>query len=307
MTPTTFPLRILIIGGSGFVSGTLARMAVARGYQVTVVTRGQRAVPAGVTVATADRTDRAAFAERIAALDGGWDLVVDAIGYTPEDARQNVEVFAGRTGRLVFISTDFVYDPKWRKIPQSEHAATYTTAGYGGLKRQAEIVLEQTASAVLPWTILRPSHIYGPGSLPGCLPLHGRDPQLIEHILASRPLHLVEGGRFLQHPVFAPDLAETILSAAGNPGSVGRTLNVAGPEVIASRDYYQTLGRLLGREVAIEDIPADGFLMENPDKAAFCCHRAYDLSELKTTGLSLPETTLEAGLRQQLKIAGSTN
>ncbi|NQX00440.1 hypothetical protein HQ447_07250, partial [bacterium] len=50
MTPTTFPLRILIIGGSGFVSGTLARMAVARGYAVTVVTRGQRAVPAGVTV-----------------------------------------------------------------------------------------------------------------------------------------------------------------------------------------------------------------------------------------------------------------
>ena len=300
------PLRILIIGGSGFVSGTLARMAVALGHEVTVVTRGQRAVPSGVAVVTVDRNDRAEFARGIASLPD-WDLVVDAIGYTPDNTRQDVEVFRGRTRRLVFISTDFVYDPGSRRIPRTEHGTAYATHGYGGLKREAEIVLQQTPVAHLPWTILRPSHIYGPGSLPGCLPMHGRDPQLIGHILESRPLHLVEGGKFLQHPVFAPDLAETILSAAGNTAAVGRVLNVAGPNVVGSHAYFRMLGKLLGREVTIEEVPVGDFLAEHPEKAPFCSDRVYDLTALKASGLRQPATSLESGLRQQLDFAGSTN
>ncbi|MEI8386028.1 MAG: NAD-dependent epimerase/dehydratase family protein [Verrucomicrobiota bacterium] len=294
-------MRVLIIGGSGFLSGTLARVAASLGHAVTVVTRGQRPVPAGVEAVMVDRTDRAGFARCIAGLDTRWDLVADAICFTPDDAIQDVEVFAGRTDRLVMVSTDFVYDPNQRKIPQTEHAETYALSDYGGLKRQAEVVLEQTSTKVLPWTILRPSHIYGPGSLPGCLPLHGRDPELVGHILAGRPLRLVGGGVFLQHPIFAPDLAETILSAAVNPAATGRTFNVAGPEVIESRAYYRVLAALLGREVIIEDVPANGFLASDPDKAPFCCDRVYDLTALRSAGINLPATRLEDGLQRQLE------
>jgi nucleoside-diphosphate-sugar epimerase len=137
--------------------------------------------------------------------------------------------------------------------------------------------------------------------LPGCLPLHGRDPQLVEHILADRPLRLVGGGAFLQHPVFAPDLAKTILSAAVNPAATGRTFNVNGPEVIESRTYYRVLAALLGREVVIEDVPADEFLASHPDKAPFCCDRVYDLTALRSAGINLPATQLEDGLRRQLE------
>jgi nucleoside-diphosphate-sugar epimerase len=296
------PFRILIIGGSGFLSGTLARMAVARGNEVTVVSRGQRPVPAGVEVVTVDRNDRKEFANRTLALRKDWDLVVDAIPYTPDDARQDLEVFAGRAGRLVFISTDFVYHPEFRKNPQSEHDALFTTEGYGGQKRLAEIVLEESACKTLPWTILRPSHIFGPGSLPGCLPLHGRDPALVEAILQGRPLRLVSGGRFLQQPVYAPDLAAVILSAAHDSAADG-IFNVAGPEVLESRDYYRLLGRLLEREILIEEVPVSGFLEEHPEKSPFCCDRTYDLSALKGSGLHLPVTTLECGLRCQLETA----
>lgn len=297
------PIRILIIGGSGFVSGTLARMAVEQGHRVTIVTRGQRPAPSGVDVLNVDRTDRAEFAKRIVALQMDWDLVVDAIPYTPDDARQDVEVFAGRTGRLAFISTDFVYDPNARKVPQAEHDAIFTTEGYGGQKRLAEMVLEEIGGGSLPWTILRPSHIYGPGSLPGCLPLHGRDPLLVEAILQDRPLKLVGGGRFLQHPIFAPDLAEVILSAADATNADG-IFNVAGPDVVESRAYYQLLGRLYGKDVSIEEVPVAGFLKEFPEKAPFCCDRSYNLSALRASGLHLPATSLDNGLHRQLEIAG---
>ena len=105
----TTPLHILLIGGSGFVSGTLARLAVSRGHAVTAVTRGQRALPDGVTPIVADRKDADSFAAAIESANVHWDLVVDCIGYGPEDAQQDVEVFHERAKHLVFISTDFVY------------------------------------------------------------------------------------------------------------------------------------------------------------------------------------------------------
>jgi len=301
-------LRILIIGGSGFVSGTLARIALARGCSVTVVTRGQRSVPPGVEVVTVDRNERDQFEKKITALGLDWDLVVDAIAYQAEDAMQDLRVFSGLAKRLVLISTDFVYDPLLRKNPQSEQDAAYLTDGYGGRKREAELILEQAEKDALPWTILRPSHIYGPGSLFGCLPLHGRDPELITHLLAERPLQLVGGGDFLQHPIFAPDLAETILEVATAPKAAGRIFNVAGPEVLKSSGYYRELGSLLDRDITIEEVPLAGYLAAHPDKAPFCCNRVYDLSALRDAGIKLPSTSLRSGLAQQLEsILGASN
>lgn len=290
--------QILIIGGSGFLSGTLARLAVKQGHQVTVVTRGQRQLPEGVRAIQVDRRDVGAFAKQVKLANSTWDLVVDAIAFSPEDAQQDVEVFADRAKRFVLVSTDFVYDPNNRSVPQSEDHASYTTLGYGGKKRQAEGVLEQTHNTLLPWTVLRPSHIFGSGSLPGCIPLHSRDPQLIEQILECRPLTLVDGGRLLQHPIFAPDLAQTILSAMTDQKAIGKILNVAGPDHFESSVYYTTLGKLLDRDVTIKSITSAEFLAEHPDKAPFCCDRVYDLTALRSTNLHLPATSLESGLRQ---------
>ena len=122
-------LKILLIGGSGFVSGTLARLAVAQGHAVWAMTRGQRALPVGVTPLVADRKQMAAFASAIEQASVAWDLVVDCIGYGPEDAQQDVEVFRERASHLVFISTDFVYAPDRRRFPRAKTTPTiWTTA-----------------------------------------------------------------------------------------------------------------------------------------------------------------------------------
>lgn len=53
--------------------------------------------------------------------------------------------------------------------------------------------------------------------------------------VSGGPLCQVGGGRFLQHPVFAPDLAQTILSLPGNEEVSGKTLNIANPDIVESR------------------------------------------------------------------------
>lgn len=291
------PLKILLIGGSGFVSGTLARLAVEQGHRVWAVTRGQRAPVAGVTPLVADRKDEAAFAAAISAVGGGWDLVVDCIGYGPDDARQDVALFRDQARHLVFISTDFVYEPSRRRFPQSEDDADYLGDGYGGKKRQAELALAGADTGDMRWTVLRPCHIYGPGSLLGCLPEHGRDPQLLDRLRRGEPLRLVGGGHFLQQPILAGDLARTILSCAGNSAAHGQICNASGPTTVESWQYYQVIADILGLPLAVEELSVADYYRANPDRAPFLCHRIYDLSRLSACGLHVPATPLAEGLR----------
>jgi len=177
-------INLLIIGGSGFVSGTLARTARDAGHSVWTVTRGEKPIPDGVTSLIADRKDNAAFSDTIEGAGVEWDLAVDCIGYRAEDARQDVEVLSPRVGHLVFISTDFVFDPLKRAFPQPfDNPYFLEGEGYGPGKRACEEVL-LASDTQMRWTVLRPCHIYGPGSQLGCLPEHGRDPKLIERMRA---------------------------------------------------------------------------------------------------------------------------
>lgn len=124
--------KILVIGGSGFVSGTLARLALEQGHDTWVLTRGQRPAPDGAHTLVADRKDPDAFARTIQDTDSDWDLVIDCIGYQPTDAVQDIAVFRERTPHLAFVSTDFVFDPAHRRFPQVEETEHYADTGYGG-------------------------------------------------------------------------------------------------------------------------------------------------------------------------------
>lgn len=295
-------MNILIIGGSGHVSGAVARAGLAGGHAVWTVTRGQRSLPDGVKSLVADRHDDAAMEAVVAGAGVEWDLVVDCIGFDLPDIRQDIRLFRDRAKQFVFISTDFVYHPFRRSFPQPEAPGNFVMPGdgtppYGQKKRLCELELIQVGDTRgLNWSILRPDHIYGPTSELGCLPLHGRDPKLIESLRAGLPVKLVGGGHFLQQPIFVDDLAATILSVAGNSNATGRAFNVAGPDVIESWQYYQIVADVLGVDLRVEEISVQAYLAEHPERAPFMCHRFYDTSSLKDAGLRVPSTSIERGL-----------
>ena len=297
-------MKILLIGGSGFVSGTLARRAVAARHDVWAVTRGQRPLPSGVAGLTADRNDAVAFERAIAGAGVRWDLAVDCVGYERMHARQDRAVVLPRVGHLVFISTDFVYDPRHRRFPQTIETDHYEQGGYGGQKRQCELELLGDSAVGEPapsCTIVRPCHIYGPGSQLGCLPAHGRDPQLIERLRAEEPLKLAGGGHFLQRPVLADDLADLILSCAGRESTFGRIYHAAGPDIIESREYYRVIAEALGVPLHVEELAVADWLEAHPEAAPFLCHRIYDVTDLRADGLTVPATSITDGLRQHVK------
>jgi nucleoside-diphosphate-sugar epimerase len=294
--------KILIIGGSGFVSGTLARLARERGHEVWVVTRGQKPLPEGVVPLRADRKDPAAFKAAVTGAGVCWDLVVDCIGYEVADMRLDLELFPGLAQHLVFISTDFVFDPARRRFPQPfDHPATLTDETYGGKKRRCELELAQAAAGDLRWTVFRPCHIYGPGSALGCLPNAARVPDLLRKLRAGEPLQLVGGGHFLQQPIFAPDLAALILSVRGNAMANRKIYCSAGPDMVESVEYYRMIADELGVELKVEELSVTESLKTHPEWRFFLCHRVYDLTPLRLDGLQVPNTPLREGLRQHVR------
>ena len=299
-------MKTLIVGGSGHVSGAVARAALAAGHGVWTVTRGRRALPEGVVALTADRHDADAFASVIAGADTVWDLVVDCIAYEPADMAQDIALFRERAHQFVFVSTDFVFDPARRRFPQPVDAATLATDGpgslsYGHKKRVCELELIRGDTGAMKWTIVRPCHIYGMPSELGCLPMHARDADLIAKLRAGEPLRLVGGGHFLQQPILARDLAELIVSVAGNGQAVGRVFNTAGPDIIESWFYYRIIADVLGVELTVDEAPVKAFLADHPENAPFVCHRIYDLAELGAAGLKVPATPIAQGLREHVE------
>ena len=288
--------RLLIIGGSGHVSGAVSRLAVAAGHDVTIVTRGQRALPPGVTALAADRKDGAAL-QRVLPAGVVWDLVVDCIGYEVQDARQDVALFAGCARQFVFISSDFVFDPRRRRYPQPfDNPGYLTDDSYGAKKRRCELEFIQGDTRAMQWTVFRPCHIYGAPSQLGCLPAAARDPQLLAKLQAGEPLRLVGGGHFLQQPILVTDLAELILSVIGNPLSNRRIYCAAGPDIVASYEYYEIIARTLGVTARFEEVSVTAALQEHPEWRSFLCHRMYDLAPLRLDGLRVPNTALAEGL-----------
>ena len=301
MSTQSAGLNILIIGGSGFLSGTVAQRAVAEGHTVWTITRGQRPLPEGVIGLTVDRGDPAAFQQAVTRAETEWNLVIDCIGYEPPHAQQDIAVFQDLTPHLVFVSTDFVYHPAHRRFPQAEETDYYLSDGYGGKKRRCELEFINGDTGDMRWTIVRPCHIYGPGSQLGCLPCHGRDPQLIAKLQAGETLQLVGGGHFLQQPILAGDLADLILRMQGNENSYSQIFCAAGPDIIESRAYYRIIADILNATLRVEEIPVSDYLTNHPASAPFLCHRIYDLSKLARAGVKTPTTPMAQGLREHVE------
>lgn len=296
-------MDILVIGGSGHVSGAVSRAAQAAGHRVWTVTRGKRPMAPGVNPIVVDRRDEAAMAQAITAAAMSWDLVVDCICYDVPDIRQDIALFRSRARQFVLISTDFVYDPLERVFPQPEETDAWASKpgqDYGRKKRLCEVELMRADTGGMAWTVLRPCHIYGPTSELGCLPMHGRDVELVRRLRAGESLKLVGGGYFLQQPVFADDLARTIVSVAGNSQAARRVFNVAGPDIVESRRYYAIVAEALGVGLAVDEVRVRDCLADHPEMEPFLCHRIYDLGRLAASGLQRPSTPIEQGLVMHL-------
>lgn len=158
-------MRLLVLGGTRFLSREVATQAVARGWDVTCACRGESGpVPDGSEHLTWDRADEAPDA----LARGTWDAVVD-VTRVPSHARRAVAATAD--AHWVFVSTVSVYadnssaamEPLVEPITEDVDLSVDPEA-YGGMKVACEQVIQEQAAS---WLVVRPGLIVGPGDPTG--------------------------------------------------------------------------------------------------------------------------------------------
>jgi nucleoside-diphosphate-sugar epimerase len=297
-------MKILLFGGSGFLSGKIVDKAIGDGHSVIAITRGEREIVThnNLRHVCFDRNviDQNELARLLAGMQ--WDVVIDSICRTPEHAQQSISL-AKDCRRLIMVSTDYVYSPKHRKLNQNEDDAVFSDGeSYGANKRKAELeIMAANKTGEVDATILRPPHIYGPGSNPGTIPNHGRRPELLDYIEKEGILQLVQGGIGLIQPVFVDDLVRIILNIIPLELSFGQVFNSPGHELMTHVDYYKEIGKCLGKKVKIETLTPE---LEKKLNLFPCGHRYYDTSKIMNLLPSFKYTPFKKGIQlwvQELK------
>jgi len=159
-------MRLLVLGGTGFVGRHIVERALQRGDDVTLLNRGVTA-PGLFADVELLRGDRAG--DLGALRDGGpWDAAIDVTGYRPQEVAASSALLADRVEHLTFISTISVYDDVSRPgVDEDAPLAPLTGAGgwadYGALKALCEQeVHDATSSPPARALIVRPGIIAGP-------------------------------------------------------------------------------------------------------------------------------------------------
>jgi 2'-hydroxyisoflavone reductase len=167
------PLKLLILGGTGFLGPHQVEHALARGHQITLFNRG-RSDPGRygdrVEVLIGNRDTR--IDQGLSALAGTrrWDAVIDNSGYLPRHVRDSATLLEDRVGRYVYVSTVAVYDPSGgevidessplRPLPDP-NLEQMSWANYGPQKAECDRVVRALFGERA--TIVRPTYIVGPG------------------------------------------------------------------------------------------------------------------------------------------------
>jgi nucleoside-diphosphate-sugar epimerase len=259
-------MRVLLIGGNGFIGPFVRADLERRGHEVFVLHRPRtHAMPAPREIFV-DRRRLADSANKLRAL--APDVVVDLILSSGRQARELVEVFAGAAGRVVALSSCDVYracgvthglEPgPLEPLPLTETSAlrtklqTYPPAQVQMLQQifgwvddeydKIPVEREIMASGALPATLLRLPMVYGPGD-----PLHRFQPIVKRAADRRRTILMSEemaGWRATKG--YVENVGAAIALAAVSARAANQIYNVGERDALTELEWARSIAAALG-------------------------------------------------------------
>jgi nucleoside-diphosphate-sugar epimerase len=265
-------VRILLVGGTGFIGPYLVRRLVDRGHEVTVFHRGRtRAeLPASVPQVLGDRRRLADYRDEFRRL--GAQVVVDLIAFTEDDARGLVATFRGLARRAIVLSSGDVYRAYGRLIGTEPGPVEPTPLPEDAPLRSAlfpyrdgaqgpddfvytydKIPVERTVMAEPDWpaTVLRLPMTYGPGD-----PYRRLSPYL-RRMDDRRPAILLDAGlaRWKCPRGYVENVAAAIALAIEDERSAGRVYNLAERPAYGEAEWVRRIAEMAGWPGAVATVP----------------------------------------------------
>ncbi|GAA2379627.1 NAD-dependent epimerase/dehydratase family protein [Dactylosporangium salmoneum] len=259
-------MKVLFIGGSGIISSACSRLAVERGIDLYVLNRGEsatRPLPSQATVLRADIRDNAAVREAIAGHT--FDAVVDWVAFTTDHVHADIELFRGRTGQYVFISSASAYQTPPARLPVVESSPLRNPFWqYSRDKIACEDLLVQVyRDKGFPATIVRPSHTYDRTLVPfdGGWTVPAR-------MRAGKEIVVHGDGTSLWTLTHHEDFAKAFVPLLGHPRAIGDTFQITSDDALTWNQIAEHMAAALGVPPKIVHVPSDAIAAADPEWGA---------------------------------------
>jgi nucleoside-diphosphate-sugar epimerase len=249
-------LKVLFIGGTGNISTAVSKLCIERGIDLYLLNRGKRKVKiTGTKTIKGDVSDPSGLSSLL--KKHHWDVVVDWIAFTPDQVERDIELFRGKTGQYVFISSASAYQkpPSYPIITESTPLRNPFWE-YSQKKIACEEKLNHAyRGESFPSTIVRPSFTYDT-VIP--LAIGGWDEYTVVDRMKKGEKIIVHGdGTSLWTITHSEDFAKGFIGLLGNQRAIGHSFQITSDEVLTWDQIYQTTAAALGIEPKIVHIASD--------------------------------------------------
>lgn len=226
-------MRVVVIGGSGFTGRHVLRAAPSS-WEVGALARSDAAAASvrdlGATALLGDLDDAQSVDRALKDWSPDAVIVVASLGFGHADGLIDSLRQAG-SPRCVFTSTTGIFT---RLAPASKD-----------IRLRAELSI---AHSGLPYTIIRPTMIYG---APGDRNME----RLLKSLRRLPVLPAPAGGHTLQQPVHVEDLAAALIASVVQDEAVGQAINVAGPVALPFAEIIRQAGTAVHRRAFVLSVP----------------------------------------------------
>ncbi|MEW5867949.1 MAG: SDR family oxidoreductase [Chloroflexota bacterium] len=261
-------MKVLFIGGTGIISSACSQLAVQRGIDLYLLTRGQsaRPVPPGAHVIAGDiRQPQAKPGVRQALKGHTFDAVVQWVAFEATHIQTDIELFQGITGQYVFISSASAYQTPPASLPVTESTPLHNPYwAYSRAKIACEErLLEAYRHEQFPLTIVRPSHTYDKTMLP----VEGGY-TAIARMRQGKPVIVPGDGTSLWTLTHHADFAVGLVGLLGNPQALGQAFHITSDEWLTWNQIYEILAHAAGCEARLVHVPSDLIAAYDPEWGA---------------------------------------
>ncbi|MCU1508554.1 MAG: NAD-dependent dehydratase [Glaciihabitans sp.] len=257
-TPTA-----LFIGGNGIISSAVSRLAIERGYDLTLLNRGTdstRPRIEGARHLSGDASDPASL--RAAIGTNSYDVVVNFRSFVPASVQADIDLFSGRTGQYVYISSASAYQKPVAKLPITESTPLHNPWWqYSRDKIASEDVLVAAyRNSGFPATIVRPSHTYDRT----LIPLDGGW-TIVDRMRRGEEIVVHGDGTSLWTLTHNTDFAKAFVGLLGHPAAVGDTFQITSDEALPWDAIATILANAAGVEPKIVHVSSDEIARAIPE------------------------------------------
>ena len=301
-------MKALFIGGTGLISTACSKLAIERGWELTLLNRGRRPqfTPEGAKCIQVDINDDAATLSALG--QESFDVIVQWIGFQPERVARDIRMYTGRCKQYIFISSSSVYErPMRRYLVTESQPLNNRYWQYGRDKRISEdLLMEAYRASEFPMTIVRPALTYGDTQIPFAMGSWNKPWSLVQRMLDGKPIVCHGDGTGLWTMTHNTDFAKGFVGLMGRQEAVGEAYHIASDEVLTWDQIAYTIGDAVGVTPTIVHMSADQIARFIPgelgellgDKSSSC---VFDCTKLKRLVPDFICTTpFFAGVRQSI-------